>query len=149
MEEITRYQCSYCTQVFEDKDSCSSHEDLCEYNRDKFTKISGQMWTINFSMATGEYEEPSSYYHTLYKDSEGNHYHMSGGRMVLADYGLDVPEVAPGQYGKHRLYMYTLRKGTTSIIKELVAYLNKWAKERAQNIVDKGMSKAAVFCREV
>ena len=149
MEEITRYKCEYCTQVFEDKDSCLSHEDLCEYNSDKFTRVNATMWTINFAMATGEYEEPSSYHHSLYKDSEGRFYHMSCGRLVLADYDLDVPEVATGQYGKHRLYMYTLRKGTTSIIKELVAYLNKWAKERAQNIVDKGMTKSDIFCREV
>jgi hypothetical protein len=84
----------------------------------------------------------------LYKDSEGKYYHMSCGRLVLADFYLDVPEVSPGQYGKHKLYMYTTRKGTTSIIKELVAYLNKWVKERAQHIVDKGMTKANTFCRE-
>ena len=45
--------------------------------------------------------------------------------------------------------MYTLRKGTTSVTKELIAYLNKWVKERAQNIVDRGMTKAAVFCHGV
>lgn len=149
MKEITRYACEYCTQVFEDKDSCLNHEELCEYNSDKFTRVSGTMWTINFSTATGEYEEPSSYHHSLYRDSEGKYYHMSCGRMVLADFALDVPQVAPGQYGKHRLYMYTTRKGTTSIINELVAYLNKWVKERAQNIVDKGMTKSSTFCREV
>jgi hypothetical protein len=149
MKEITRYGCEYCTQVFEDKDSCLNHEDFCDYNRDKFTRVSGALWTITFALATGEYEEPSSYHHDLYRDSEGNYYHNRCGQLILMDCALDVPEVAPDQYGKHKLYMYTLSKGTTSVNKKLVAYLNKWAKERAQNIVDKGMIKCSAFCREV
>lgn len=149
MKEITRYACSYCTQVFDDAERCKEHEQVCEYNSDKFKKINGTMWSIYFAMATGQYEDPSSYDHTMYRDGDGNYWHMSGGRLVIMDCDLDVPEVSAAQYGKHRLFMYTTRRGTTSIIKELTDYLNTWAKDRAQNIVDKGMKQVHIFCREV
>ena len=149
MDEITRYACSYCTQVFDDAERCKEHEALCGYNTDKFKKINGTMWVVVFSMATGQYESPDAYHHTMYRDDKGNYWQMSCGRMVPMDCALDVPEVSAGQNCRHKLFMYTTRKGTTSIKKELIAYLNTWAKERAQNIVDKGMKKADIFCREV
>jgi hypothetical protein len=149
MKEITRYACSYCTQVFDDAERCREHEAVCEYNTNKFKKINGTLWSITFSLATGQYESPDAYHHTMYQDDKGNYWQMSCGRLVTMDCDLDVPEVSAGQYGKHKLFMYTTRRGTTSIRKELIAYLNDWAKERAQNIVDKGMKKADIFCRGV